>query len=81
MRTDVLERLRRVEQMRCSVQEVDERLARLDPVGRLMLDILLDDDREKVLRIANEIGVSKATGYRYVEALLEEISNILPPIG
>ena len=77
MRTDVLDKLRRIEAMRLRVRQADEALDALDSTGRLILDILMDGGCEKMLRIANELGVSQATAYRYVSVILDEIANLI----
>ena len=77
MRTDVLDELRRIEVMRLRVRQADKAMAALDATGQLILDILMDNGCEKMVRIANELGVSQATAYRYVSGLLEEIANLL----
>ena len=77
MRTDVLDKLRRIEAMRLRVRQADEALDALDSTGRLILDILMDGGSEKILRIANELGVSQATAYRYVSVILDEIANLI----
>ena len=76
MRKDILHMLRRVRELRGKLDRIEACLAQLDPDDQLILDIMLDEDNQKIARICEEFDVSFATGYVYVNAVLDRIPNI-----
>ena len=75
MERDVLGYLRKVEDMRRQVELVDDCLEELDEDGELVLEILLEGG-ETIVRICEELGVSRATAYRRVKGVLGEIEQL-----
>ena len=53
----------------------------LEPEDRLVLDIWLDDNNEKIMRICEALEVSDATAYRRKDRVLGVLSKLFVEIG
>jgi len=65
----VIEKLRQARTLWAQVEALDE-------TRRFILDVLLDSQGGKALRIQEALEVSKSTAYRYIEDVLSGFSNI-----
>ena len=77
MEKEIIQVLRKGRQLRQKLQRIEDVLSQLEPDESLILEILLDEENEKVVRICEELDVSFATGYRYIACVLERTKNIL----
>lgn len=56
-------------------------LEQLTPDERLVLDILADEGDEKMMRICEELEISRATAYRKKDVVLGKLSELFRDFG
>ena len=81
MRKDVIEILKKAEWMRRQAELVEECLEELTPEEAVVVDCLMEERNEKIMRICYDLDVSIPTAYRRIERVLDRISELFDKKG
>lgn len=68
--------LRSLEGLRDRLERIEDCLDQLDYEDRLVLDIVMDLEGEKIMRICETLQVSEPTAYRRKNRVLHRISKL-----